>query len=111
MSGITLPFDKITKDYLNLPIQYIQILFQNGRNWIDPTDNELFNLRTELQQRKIRPIIHINIQIQITNLTEQYLSRVKQEIYYGRKLNAEYIIIHCETKGQKRTIPKSFFKD
>src|SRR5215469_10940261 len=111
MSGITLSFDKITKDYLNLPIRYIQILFQNGRNWIDPTDNELFNLRTELQQRKIRPIIHINIQIQITNLTGQYLSRVKQEIYYGRKLNAEYIIIHCGTKGQKRTIPKSFFKD
>src|SRR5215469_6926874 len=111
MSGIILSFNDITKEYLDLPIQYIQILFQNGRTWIDPTNKELFDLRKQLQQRNIRPIIHINVQIQITNLTGNYLSRAKQEIDYGRKLDAEYIVIHCGTKGSKTTIPKNFFKE
>ena len=53
MSGITLSFDDITKEYLDLPIQYIQILFQKGRQWIDPTNKELFDLKRKLQKRNI----------------------------------------------------------
>jgi endonuclease IV len=111
MSGITLSFNDIIEEYLDLPIQYIQILFQQGRQWIDPTNKELYDLKKELQQRNIRPIIHISVQIQIINLTSNYLSRAIQEINYGGKLGAEYIVIHCGTRGRHRPIPKEHFKE
>ena len=111
MLGVTLTFDKITNDHLNLPIQYLQILFQNQNVWLNPTENDLKDLNKKLKSKNIRPIIHINVKICITNLTNTYLCRAQQEIEYAERLNAEYIIIHCGTKGRKKEIPREFFRD
>ena len=110
MSGITLPFNEIDDHYLNLPISYIQILFQNKNEWLDPSFNDLKRLNKVLMTRNIRPIIHINVQIHIVNLTGNYLSRAIQELQYAKELNAQYIVIHCGTKGKKKFIPKDVFR-
>ena len=111
MIGITLPFNEINDQYLNLPISYIQILFQNKNEWLDPSFNDLKRLNKVLITRNIRPIIHINVQICIVNLTGKYLSRVKQELQYAEDLNAQYIVIHCGTKGKKKPIPINIFRN
>src|SRR5215469_8477527 len=111
MSGIAISFDDITEEYLKLPIQYIQVMFRQGREWTDPTNEQLFKVKSKLRQRNIQPIIHINFEIHITNLTNRNLSCVKQEIDYGRKIDAEYIVIHCGTKGDKKQIPTQIFKE
>ena len=110
MLGITLPFNQISDQYLNLPISYIQILFQNKKDWLDPSFNDLKRLNKVLMTRNIRPIIHINVQICVVNLTGNYLSRVKQELQYAKELNAQYIVIHCGTKGRKKPIPIDVFR-
>src|SRR5215469_5298080 len=110
MSGIAISFDNM-EEYLDLPIQYIQVMFRQGRKWTDPTNEQLFKMRNKLWQRNIRPIIHINFEIHITNLTNRNLSRAKQEIDYGRRLNARYIVIHCGTRGDKKQIPTQFFRE
>src|SRR5271156_2904411 len=110
MIGITLPFNEINDHYLDLPISYIQILFQNKNDWLDPSLNDLERLNKVLMTRNIRPIIHISVRICIVNLTGNYLSRVKQELQYAKDLNAQYIVIHCGTTGTKRPISVDIFR-
>ena len=53
MIGITLPFNEINNHYLDLPISYIQILFQNKNDWLDPSLNDLERLNKVLMTRNI----------------------------------------------------------
>jgi endonuclease IV len=114
--GITLPFNQINDQYLNLPIDYIQIIFQDKGNWLNPTHNDLFRLNKKLKQLNIIPIVHFNVKLSIINLgfgepRSQYQSRVKQEIEYAKTLNAKYLVIHCGTRGKKDPIPKNHFRN
>ena len=110
MLGITLPFNEIDDHYLDLPISYIQILFQNKNEWLDPSFNDLKRLNKVLMTRNIWPIIHINVQICIVNLTVNYLSWAIQELQYAKELNVQYIVIHCGTKGRRIPIPIETFR-
>jgi endonuclease IV len=110
MTGITLPFNEISEQYLNLPISYIQILFQNRKEWLYPQEKELIKVKNQLSNKQIRPIVHINIKLCIINLTGNFRSRAILELGYAKALNAQYIIIHCGTKGSKNPIPLHTFK-
>src|ERR1700722_10091999 len=111
MIGITLPFNEIFNDqYLNLPITYIQILFQNKHEWLTPSSNDLIKAEKALRSKNIRPIIHINVKICIINLTGNYLHRAIQELEFAKILKAQYIVIHCGTKGRRIPIPIETFR-
>src|SRR5271156_5250968 len=73
MIGITLPFNEINDQYLSLPISYIQILFQNKNEWLNPPINDLKNLNKDLTTKNIRSIVHINVKICVINLTGNFL--------------------------------------
>ena len=110
--GITLTFNKITNDLLNLPIQYLQILFQDGNEWLTPSLKELKTLDKTLKSKNIRTIIHINVRIHITNLTNINLARAQQEIEYAEILGSRYLVIHCGTKGRgNRKVPINWFRN
>src|SRR5277367_6637197 len=110
MIGITLPFNEINDQYLSLPISYIQILFQNKNEWLNPSINDLKNLNKDLTTKNIRSIVHINVKICVINLTGNYLARAIQELHFAKIINAQYIIIHCGTRGKNIPIPKEIFK-
>ena len=110
MLGITLPFDEISDQYLNLPISYIQIIFQNKKKWLNPSINDLVNLSKVLNDKGIRVIVHINVKICIINSTGNYLSRAIQEFEFAKRIKAQYIVIHCGTRGRQQPIPKEIFK-
>ena len=111
MIGITLPYNEINDQYLNLPINYIQILFMNKNEWLNPPIKHILSLNKTLKNKKIISIIHINVKICITNLTGNNLARLQQELEYANAIQAQYIVIHCGTKGNKEPIPREFFKE
>src|SRR5579862_9278413 len=110
MIGITLPFNEINDQYLSLPIDYIQILFQNKNEWLNPSFHDLQRINKILMTRKIRSVVHINVCICIINLAGNNLSRAIQELQYAKEINAQYIVIHCGIKGKKIPIPTEIFK-
>ena len=61
--GITLTFDNILKqDHIKLlPITHLQILFQNKLQFLYPTEQDLYNVRSYLKNKDIETIVHISV--------------------------------------------------
>jgi hypothetical protein len=73
--GVTLTFDNILKqDHIKLlPITHLQILFQNKLQFLYPTDQELYNVRSYLKNKDIKTIVHISVQLCISRSYERNL--------------------------------------
>jgi len=111
--GITLTFDNILKqDHIKLlPITHLQILFQNKLQFLYPTEQDLYNVRSYLKNKDIETIVHISVQLCISRSYGKNLIRINQELRYAQKLNAQYIVIHTGTRGKRTKIPLRIFKD
>ena len=53
-----------------------------------------------LPDKEIDLIVHISIQLGISQAYGRYLDQIKQEFKYAKILNTKYIVIHTETKGK-----------
>ena len=111
--GITLTFDNIlTQEHIKLlPITHLQILFQNKLQFLYPTDQELYNVRSYLKNKNVEIIVHISVQLCISRSYGKNLMRINQELKYAQKLNAQYIVIHTGIRGKRTKIPLQIFKD
>jgi len=108
--GITLTFDNILKqDHIKLlPITHLQILFQNKLQFLYPTEQDLYNVRSYLKNKDIETIVHISVQLCISRSYGKNLTRINQELRYAQKLNAQYIIIHTGTSIGAAQMPKLY---
>ena len=123
MIGITSEFTKVIENCERHPeIKYIQILFcQRNIGIYYPEKRELDSISNYLKNKKIIPIIHISmgkdpkwwnntpIHPTVANYYGYFRRHILREINYGKQLRAQYIVIHCGSKGGrkniKRTIP------
>src|SRR3989337_2105465 len=111
--GITLTFDNILiQDHIKLlPVTHLQILFQNKLQFLYPTDQDLYNIRSYLKNKDIEIIVHVSVQLCISKSYGKNLKQINQELKYAQKLNAQYIVIHTGTKGKRTKIPLKIFKE
>ena len=121
MIGITSEFTRIIENCERHPkIKYIQILFCQRNIGIHyPEKRELDSISNYLKNRKVTPIIHISmgkdpkwwnntpIHLTIANYYGYFRQHILREIDYGKQLNAQYIVIHCGSKGGRKNIRRT----
>ena len=127
MIGITSEFTAVIDNCeANPTIRWIQILFcQRNKGIYYPDKEELRKIRNYLRNKGITPIIHISmghdpkwwnngsIHPTIANYYGYFRKHILREIYYGKEIDAQYIVIHCGSKGgrnkKKKEIPENKF--
>ena len=100
MAGITCSFWDIP-EYVNLPIKYIQILFEERKNGpITVPLNRITEMGKLLQSKGITPYLHIDLRINVfTSYNYQSQKRLQWLSEYANCLNIKGCIIQCGLKG------------